>query len=305
MRDVQHQDGGARRPVVGLVHHEVLVVQVEQRGPRCRAVRGDGRSRAPPLRRKLEPLPRDRVLERLGEVQVEGVAELVGLAPRVGLDAGGVLAGLVGTDARLAHRRQQVPKRAVPQEVEPLSCHVEVDLARRVARFVHLALSRGLPDRPPQPPHLPVQRDVPLLDHLANDVVEEVGDLLLNVGVPGPFAPQLLDHFGGQLAALGECAQQRLFQRIERRRILHPGPAPVGVEVRPPGEAAVEEELREHFEQLLEIEGVEPALPVLRVGGEAHDEQWTVEGVGAMKGGLRHPRGARFGAAEPGGGRRP
>jgi len=66
VRDVQHQDGRARRAVLRLVHHEVGVVEVQ----------GD-----------FQPFALDGVLERGGDIEVEGVAELVRLRRGLGLDA--------------------------------------------------------------------------------------------------------------------------------------------------------------------------------------------------------------------------
>ena len=72
----------ARRAILGLVHHEVRVVEVE---------------------RDLD-LPRacERVLERRRDVEVQHVTELVGLASPVGLDARGEVRRIMGSEARLA-----------------------------------------------------------------------------------------------------------------------------------------------------------------------------------------------------------
>ena len=223
--------------------------------------------------RDLDPLARDRVLERLGDVEVQGVAEFVGLASRVGLHPRRVFPGLVGPDAGLAHRSEQVPEGAVPEEVEPLPGQIEVDLAGGAASFVHLPRTGRVAGGARHPGRVPAQGDVPLVHQLPDDLVEEVGDLVQHVGIAGTVAPEFLDHFGRQLAALHQRPQDGLFQSLDRGCILQPGPAPIGMEVRPSGEAPVQEELGELFDEALQVEGVEPPLPVLGVGGEAHDEQ--------------------------------
>src|SRR5437870_13606520 len=90
---------GRRRAVLGLVHHEVVVLEVD---------------------RHAESLALQRVRERGVHIEVEGVAVLVGLAHRFGLDTGGEVLGLVRPEARLADASQEVLQGTVPEEIDAL-----------------------------------------------------------------------------------------------------------------------------------------------------------------------------------------
>ena len=82
VRRVEHEHRRARRSVLGLTYHQVGVLEV-YRNADC-------------------PCPREGVLERFIDVEVQHIAELVLLAPAVGLDAGGEVRRVVRADARLA-----------------------------------------------------------------------------------------------------------------------------------------------------------------------------------------------------------
>ena len=72
------------------------------------------------FKRKRKPFALDRVRECRCNVEVQSVAELVGLRRSAGFDAGRKIAGIVPSKARLAQRAQQIAQRFEPQEVETL-----------------------------------------------------------------------------------------------------------------------------------------------------------------------------------------
>ncbi len=88
VRGVEQQHRGARGAVLRLVDAQVPIVQ------------RDGTVVA-------ETFPAERLLQRRGDVQVHGVAELVGTAGRLRLHPGGQVRGVVRAEARAPHRPQQ------------------------------------------------------------------------------------------------------------------------------------------------------------------------------------------------------
>ena len=78
---VQQQHRGAGGAVLRLLDHEIAVFQVD---------------------RHPDPFPGQGVPQGRGHVQVEGIAELVGLAGPLDLDPGGEIAGLMGAQAGFA-----------------------------------------------------------------------------------------------------------------------------------------------------------------------------------------------------------
>ena len=81
MRAVQHEDGCAGRLIFALMDLEVAVLDVE---------------------RQLQAFALNGVGERRSDVEVERVAELVGLGGAAGFDAGGIVARVVTAEAGLA-----------------------------------------------------------------------------------------------------------------------------------------------------------------------------------------------------------
>src|SRR5256712_634100 len=234
VRAVEHEHRGRRRAVLGLVHHEVVVLEVD---------------------RHAQALALQRVRERGVHVEVERVTVLVGLADRLGLDAGGEVLGLVRPEARLADAAQQVLQGAVAEEIDALLGEVELHLLRRFighpARTEHRLLAGGHLGRLGH-----VQ--VALVDQLLDDLVEQPPQLALEVGVAGRvagrFAAQQLEHFGRQLARVHERLEDRLPQGVERAvGVFLAELAPERMRVRASGEARLKEEIGELIEQGLEV----------------------------------------------------
>src|SRR5438034_1948216 len=76
--------------------------------------------------RHAQALALERVRERGVHVEVERVTVLVGLADRLGLDAGREVLGLVRPEARLADASQQVFQGAVAEKIDALLGEVEL-----------------------------------------------------------------------------------------------------------------------------------------------------------------------------------
>src|SRR5881628_156918 len=237
VRAVEHQHRGRRGAVLGLVHHEVAVLEVD----------GDAEAFA---------------LERVGEggvdVEVEGVAVLVGLARGLGFDAGGEVLRVVGAEARLADAPQEVLQGPVAEKVDAPLGEVELHLLGRLLRHAAGAEQRLLAGG-----HLGRLGDVQiaLVDQFLDDLVEQLGELALQVGVArgvaGRFAPQHLEHLASELPGFHQRLQDRLAQRVERPvgLVLAELP-PEGMRVRASGEARLEQEVGELIEQGLEVDRV-------------------------------------------------
>src|SRR5213593_1737591 len=128
-----------------------------------------------------QPFPLDRVQQRGVDVQVQHVAILVLLARRFGLEARREVLGVVGAEARLPDRAEQVLEGAVAEEVDALVGEIELHLLRRFLRDPARPEQRLLGAR-----HAGrlVHREVALLDQLLDDLVQQLGELALQVGVP-------------------------------------------------------------------------------------------------------------------------
>src|SRR3989475_20622 len=234
VRAVEHQHRGRRRAVLGLVHHEVVVLEVD---------------------RHAQALALQRVRERGVHVEVERVTVLVGLADRLGLDAGREVLGLVRPEARLADASQQVFQGAVAEKIDALLGEVELHLLSSFlghpTRTEQRLLARGHLGRLGH-----VQ--VALVDQLLNDLVEQLPQLALEIGVArrvaGRFAAQHLEHFGRELARVHERLEDRLPQGVERAvGFFLAELAPERMRVRASGEAGMEEKVGELIEQGLEV----------------------------------------------------
>jgi hypothetical protein len=114
-----------------------------------------------------------------------------------------------------------------------------------------------------------VEVDEALLDQPLHQSVEELGDLPPHLLVPLPLAAQLAQHLRGELAALDERAQERVLERVERA-VLVAELAPEGVLMRAAGEAALQQEVGEPLEQVLEVHRVGPVSAVAGIVRESH-----------------------------------
>src|SRR5690606_41663592 len=86
-----------------------------------------------------------------------------------------------------------------------------------------------------------------------------------------PFATELRQHLGRELAALDQRLQQCLLERLERLVLpILTAPAPPGVIVRTTLEPALQQEIGESLQQVLYVEGVQDGAGVLRVGRVPH-----------------------------------
>ena len=226
MRAVEHDHRGAGRLVLGLADEQVAVVDVE----------GD-----------LQPLARERGEERPADVEVHGVAELVGLGRPRGLDAGGEVAGVVAAEGRPAEGPQQVAQGLVPEEVRALLG--ELELHRRPRGPHPAAAGRGVVEGAVLG-HL----QVALADHPLDDLVQE---LLEGVAV----VEQPLDVLVGQEAAAHEGVEDGVVQRLQL----------VLVELAVLGpEAALQEEVGHLPHQLAEVEVVPQLADVAVVARDRH-----------------------------------
>src|SRR5215510_1428183 len=98
----------------------------------------------------MQALALDRGRKSLGDIEIEGVAELVWFRSPAGLDAGGEVSGIMPAEAGAPKRAQQVPQGLEAEEVEALVGDLEARLglcvaglpgcgrgARRVVRLVN------------------------------------------------------------------------------------------------------------------------------------------------------------------------
>ncbi len=122
-----------------------------------------------------------------------------------------------------------------------------------------------------------LEAEVALLHQLLDEVVQELGDLGLNLSVSLPLPPELLQHLGGELPALEESLEEGLLQGVQGVVVFHPGESPIGMEMGPTGEPPVQEEVGQVLQEVLQVEGVEPAALVLRsrYGSACADDTFT------------------------------
>src|SRR5215213_1648656 len=152
VRAVEHDDRRARGLVVLLVYVQVSVFEVDW---------------------NRQPLALYRGEERRVHVEVDGVAELVRLRRLRGLDARREVRRVVTPDRRLAEAPEQVPERLVPEEVEPLLRHLELDVARQGLALLAVA-------HPPLPPSLVALRgllaqlQITLFDEALDELIEQL-----------------------------------------------------------------------------------------------------------------------------------
>ena len=195
MAAVEHQDGRARALILTLHDHQILVRDANPRGVLAVLV-----------------LPLDGVQQRGGGVEVERVAELVGLRRTGGLDTGRLLTRVVAAVAALAERAEQIAQRAVAEEVERLVGDFEGDrrLIRAEAAAPLPALALGVEIRR--------RRDVAFLRHPLDDLLNQFLELRPRIALirVGRIAEQPLDRFLRQHAAVEQRVEDRVVQRLHR-----------------------------------------------------------------------------------------
>ncbi len=85
------------------------------------------------VERQVEAFALNRIGQRRGDVEVQRVAEFVGLRCAAGLDAGGLVARVVAAEVRFTQRAQQIAQRTEAEEVESFVGDFEAGLRLRVA----------------------------------------------------------------------------------------------------------------------------------------------------------------------------
>ena len=170
MRAVEHEHGGAGRLVLALVNLQVGVFDVE---------------------RQIEAFALDGAGESRGDVEVEGVAELVGFGGAAGFDAGGQVAGVVASEAGFAEGAEQVAQGFEAEEVEALVGDFEFGLLRFSGLSADAGLARGVVRL--------VDGDVVFLLH----ALDQFFDQLVELAVGGHFL-EALAHVVVELIAFHE-----------------------------------------------------------------------------------------------------
>jgi hypothetical protein len=169
--------------------------------------------------------------ERGGDVEIEGVAELVEFGGAVGLDAGSLVAGVVAADVGAAERAEQLAQGLVAEEVHGLVGDFEAGVGLGAVTLLTL-LRVGL-----------LGVDEVLFLELLDDLVDEFVDLLGVERVEfflGLFVEELAG-FEGLADGLAEVVEGLVAELLE-----------VGVGVL---EARVEQEVGERLHEILEAEG--------------------------------------------------
>src|ERR1700722_8810984 len=82
------------------------------------------------VQRYGQPFALDGVRKRRGNVEVQCVAELIGLRRSTGFDTGREIARVVASETRLAERPEQVAQRLEAEEIETLVGDLEPGLLR-------------------------------------------------------------------------------------------------------------------------------------------------------------------------------
>ena len=211
-----------------------------------------------------------RVQQRARGVEVEGIAELVGLGRGGGLDAGRLLARVVPAEAALAERPEQIAQRAVAEEVERLVGDFELHgrlIGAGAAARAALALAFEVGRR----------GDIPLLAHALDDLLNqflELGAGLFLIAV-SRIAEQPLDRFVRQHATVEERIQNRVVQRLHGL-VVFVGRVRVA-------EAAGQQQVGQLRDQILEVEVVEQVAGEFRVA-VFHG---SLSGLGAGGSGLK------------------
>ena len=214
-------------------------------------------ARAVPDRRSFVVHSLDRVEDRPARIDVQRIAELVGLRRRHGLDAGAEMTRVVTARAAAADRAQQIAERPVAEKVERLVGHLEAHLAG--------VLSRAAAGRPAMLAlAVEIRRagDEPLFHHAFDDLLDQIFELLargLLVAVRG-LTEQLLQRVLRQHTAAEQRLENRVVQRLHR-------PVLVAVQRIAPrvAEPARQQQVGQLRHEILEIDLVEQVAGVFRV----------------------------------------
>ena len=260
---VEHQDRRARALIFPLRHHEVFVLNI------------DDRARVVLPRSRVPVGALNRVQDGAARIQVQGVAELVGLGRGDRFDAGRVVAGVVAAEAALAERAEQIAQRAIAEEIEALVGHLE-PRRRRIGSEPASGAGR-----------LPVgarrfeiggRRDEALLHHAIDDVLNQLFELRARVGLigVGGIAQQALERLFGQHPAVEERVHDGVVQRLH-------GAIVFGLAVHAAVgrlKSAGEQQVGQLLDQIVEVEIVERVAGVFAV----LVFHWSCQGQGVRAG---------------------
>ncbi len=214
VRAVEQDDGGAGGLVVGLLDVEVGVLEVENAGVVGR------------------PFASEDGVEGLGDIEVEGVAEFVGLGGAVGFDAGGLVERVMAAEGGFAERAEEVAQGFEAEEVHRLVGDFKAGVFGVAVALLTWALGLGVGG-------LGVEEGLVL--HALNDFFDK-----LLLAFFGELFVLLLRVFIEELAGV-----ERLADGVAE--VLH-GVGGVG-ELRPGVvEAGVEEEIGQGFHEVFEVE---------------------------------------------------
>ena len=174
-------------------------------------------------------------------------------------------------ERRLADAAEQVAQRAVAEEVDALAGEVELDLLRGgvclAARPEHRLMTlRDL--------WCLLDVEVALVDHPLHDLVEQLRELLLDLGIALLVArglpPQHLEHLGRELAGFHERLENGLLQGLQGPIVLVSELPPERMPGRAAGEARLQQEVAQLIQEILEVDRIREVGDVLPVRGEFH-----------------------------------
>ena len=163
MAAIEHQHGGAGTLILGLVHVQVFVFEIQ---------------------RQLDAFALHGAEQSLADVQIHGVAEFVLFGRAGGLDAGGQIARIVRSEARVAQRPEQILQRLEAEKIDALVGDLDVDAAFLLAGAARLLF--GV--------------DVAFVDELLDQLAEQLVHLLFAHAFE--LLPDLLGAFGIEEIAL-------------------------------------------------------------------------------------------------------
>ena len=157
--------------------------------------------------------PLDGIENRAARIEVEGVAKLVGLGCRHGLDARRQVPCVVAPGAAATDRAEQVAERAIAEKVQRLVGHLEGDGSGIVADP-----AAGTPPEFALLVEVRRRRDEALLHHPLDDLLNEILDLLAGrfLVAVSRLTEQPLQRLLGQHAAVEERFENRVVQRLHR-----------------------------------------------------------------------------------------
>ncbi len=155
------------------------------------------------VQRQAQALALNRVGKRRRDVEIDRVAELVGLGGAAGFNAGRRIARVVASEAGFAQRSQQIAQGAKAQKVEALVGDFEARLRLRVADLATRGRgSRGIVRL--------IDGDVVFLLHALDELLDQLLELL------AAHVLNLLAHLLVEHVAVEQRLGDRLAQVVQR-----------------------------------------------------------------------------------------